>query len=261
MDAHDDKTARTWQQRRAAILDHLRENGRGSVGDMAGRLKTTPQTIRKDLSRLASEGEVMRFHGGATLIAGSEYLRYDLRKSIAPEQKERIGRACAAQVPNNAFLAINSGTTTAAAARHLRFHTGLRVVVDSLIVANETRGFPGLEVIVPGGVVRETDGSILGEAAVEFLSRLRPDIALVGAAAVGSDGTLFDFDLGESHMVRTMLQNAAHVILAIDRSKFGQVAPVATGTMAQIQTLVIDRPCPEPLRQLTRAHSVRLIEV
>lgn len=248
------------QSRQAAILRHLRESGRVQVESLAELFGTTPQTIRKDLNRLAEEGKILRFHGGASLLAGVEYTAFEIRKEIAAEQKEAIGREVARRIPNNAAIFLNSGTTTAAVARYLTQHAGLKVVTDSVHLANDLRTCAGLEVIVPGGSVRQSDGAILGEAAVDFIRQFRVDIAVVGASAIGEDGSLLDFDLREASLVRAIIDGARSVILAADSSKADRVAPVKSGHLSQIQQFVTDTGCPPRLRQLCRTHGVTLIE-
>lgn len=94
--------------------------------------------------------------------------------------------------------------------------------------------------MVPGGSVRRSDGAIIGEAAVEFLSQFRADIAVIGTAAVGADGTLFDYDLREAHVARAIIKNSRHVILAVDHTKFDCSAPVQIGHLSQVDKLVTD---------------------
>lgn len=229
------------------------------VEDLAEFFETTPQTIRKDLNMLADDGRVMRFHGGAALLAGTEYTGYEVRQQIAREQKERIGRATAALVPNNTAVIINSGTTTAEVARQLDRHTGLKLVTDNVAMANETRRFLGIEVMVPGGMVRGSDGAILGETAVEFIRQFRADIAIVGCAAIASDGALLDYDLREAAVARAILATSRNVILAADSSKFERMAPVCIGQLQQMRTLVTDKGCPAELRNLCRSLGVGLV--
>lgn len=245
--------------RRASILSHLRQVGRASVDDLAALCLTTPQTIRKDLNALADEGRVIRFHGGASLLVGTEYTGFDLRKEIAREEKERIGRAVAARIPGNVAVLVNAGTTTAAAARHLDRHAGVKLVTDSVVVANDTRGFAGVEVMVPGGIVRPSDGAILGEAAIDFIRQFRADIAVIGAAAVAADGALLDYDLREVAVARAMIESARNVILAVDSSKFDRMAPVCIGHLHQVNMLVTDRNCPVALAALCAAKDVDLV--
>lgn len=253
-------TASALKMRQSAILRHLRESGRMQVETLAAVLGATPQTIRKDLNTLAAEGKILRFHGGASLLAGVEYTAFEIRKEVAAEQKERIGREIARRIPNNCSIFLNSGTTIEAVARHLAHHAGVMVVTDSVHLADLLRTFSGLEVLVPGGSVRQSDGAILGEAAVDFIRQFRADFAIVGAAAIGADGSLLDFDLREASLVRAFIGCAARVVLAADSTKAGRTAPVRTGHLDQVHEFVTDEGCPADLRHLCGHLGVTLIE-
>ena len=253
------KASRNSQARQQAILKHLKFAGRASVDDFAALFSTTPQTIRKDLNQLADRNQIIRFHGGAALVAGTEYTSFDARMEVAREEKDRIGRRVVREIPNNSSVIINAGTTTAAVAQNLARHTGLKIVTDSVTLANVLRAFVGLEVMVPAGVVRSSDGAILGDTAVEFIRQFRADIAVIGAAAIAPDGALLDYDLREASVTRAIISSARNVILAADSSKFGRVAPVAFGQIGQIDTLVTDRDCPAPLRTLCKDAGVGLL--
>ena len=254
-------SARNTEARRAAIMTQLQQHGRVMVDDLAHMFSTTPQTIRKDLNVLSEDGSVMRVHGGAALTAGTEYTGFDVRQEFAKGDKEKIGAEVARHIPNNAAIIINAGTTTAAAARHLSGHAGLKIVSDSVLVANEIRGFSGVEVMVPGGVVRGTDGVILGESSVDFIRQFRADVAVIGAAAVAPDGALLDYDLREAAVARAIIGAARHVILAVDSSKFEGAAPVCIGHLSDVHSLVTDAGCSEIVQALCKTHDVDLFMV
>ncbi len=255
------KKSRNTRSRRAAILAFLQENGQASVDNLASLFETTPQTIRKDLTVLADDDRVIRFHGGASLLAGTEYVGYDVRKEIARAEKELIGQAAAKLIPNNAAVFINSGTTTAAVARNLTHHVGLKIVTDSVSVANAIKGFAGIEVFVPGGVVRSSDGAILGESATDFIRQFRADVAVIGTAAIASDGALLDFDLREASVARAIIENTRAVILTADSTKFERLAPVCFGHIKQMREIVTDQGCSLALRNLCKVNGVGLTEV
>jgi len=254
------KASKNAVARQSAILKHLQSHGRTTVEDLVDLLLTTPQTIRKDLTALEESNQISRFHGGASLIGGSEYTGFEARQEIARDEKIAIGRKVSSLIPNNSSLIINSGTTTLAAARFLEHHVGMKVVTDSVSLANEIRGFVGLEVMVPGGAVRKSDGAILGEAAIEFIRQFRVDTAIIGAAAISTDGSFLDFDLREVSIVRAIIENARTVILAADSMKFGRVAPVCVGNIDQIDVLVTDSSCPDDLENLCKTRGVRLFK-
>lgn len=253
------KITKKGQARQLAILKHLKQIGRTSVDDLAELLGATPQTIRKDLNTLADGNQIIRFHGGAALLAGTEYTSFDARAEIAREEKDAIGRKVAAQIPNNSCVIINAGTTTAAVAQHLGLHVGLKIVTDSVALANILRRNVAIEVMVPAGVVRSSDGTILGESAVDFIRQFRADVAVIGAAAVDNDGALLDYDLREASVSRAIISCARNVILAADSTKFGRAAPVCFGDMKEIDTLVTDANCPSELRSLCAESGVGLL--
>ena len=246
--------------RQIAILNRIRREGRVLVEQLSGAFGTTPQTIRRDLQVLAETGEVMRFHGGAALLPGVEYISFGARRSMSVDEKDAIGREVARRIPINTMIMINGGTTTAAVARALVAHSGMKIISDSLVIANDLRSLPGVEVLVPGGVVRSSDGTIMGETALEFIRRFRADIAVIGAAAVDADGAMLDFDLKEVEVARAMIGHAKHIILAVDRTKFLRSAPVLIDDLSRVHTLVTDI-CPEPsIRRLCETHDVELVE-
>ena len=246
--------------RQKAILNQIRQEGRVLVETLVEVFGTTPQTIRRDLQVLEDTGEVMRFHGGASLLPGVEYTSFEARRGLAAAEKEAIARALVARLPSNTMLFVNGGTTTAAVARALKSHTGLRLIVDNVNIANELRAFPGVEVMVPGGVVRRSDGAITGDSALHFIRGFRADIAVIGAAALGLDGALLDFDPAEAAVTRTMMEHAKHVILAVDSSKFARSAPVVIGSLRAVNTLVTDRCQDATIRALCEAAEVELVE-
>ncbi len=253
------QVSRNSKTRQSAIIRHLQGSGRVLVDELADLLDTTPQTIRKDLNTLADQNQITRFHGGAALVAGTEYTSFSVRQEIARDEKNSIAAAVAANIPNGTTVFVNSGTTTAAAAIRLSHHVGLRVVTDSVFLANEIRAFPGVEVMVPGGVVRKADGAILGQEAVDFIRQFRVDIALIGAAAISPEGALLDYDLREASVARAIIENSRNVILAADSTKFGRAAPVCIGTLSQIDTLVTDKACPDELRALCAREGLDLV--
>jgi DNA-binding Lrp family transcriptional regulator len=57
------------KQRQAAILEYLQRHGKTAVDALAAHFATTGTTIRKDLTLLEEEGEVIRTYGGVVLSA------------------------------------------------------------------------------------------------------------------------------------------------------------------------------------------------
>ena len=247
-------------ERHSKILELAREDGRVLVDDLARRFGVVPQTIRKDLNDLCDRGLLTRTHGGALFPSGVENVEYEARRKIAAKEKTAIGRAAAGLIPHNASLFINIGTTTEAVGQALLDHRGLMVITNNINVANSLRVYPSIEVVIAGGVVRGSDGGIVGEAAVDFIKQFKVDFAVIGTSAIDDDGALLDFDFREVKVTQAIVANAHHNILVADSTKFERTAPVRIGHLSQIDTFITDRCSSDVIRRICVESNVRLVE-
>ena len=246
--------------RQNRILELARQAGRVMVEDLSSQFEVTPQTIRKDLNELCDKRLLTRIHGGAILSSGVENVGYDARRMIASDEKEAIAHAAAARIPDSASLFINIGTTTEAVARALLQHKGLMVITNNLNVASLMRVYPQIEVVLAGGVVRHTDGGIIGEATVDLIKQFKVDFAVIGASAIDEDGALLDYDYREVRVAQSIVSNARHVILVCDSTKFERSAPVRIAHISQVNTFITDH-CPSAtVRRVCAESAVELIE-
>ena len=246
--------------RQMEILELAKTSGRVIVEDLATRFSVTPQTIRKDLNEMC-EGQVLnRIHGGAVFPSGTENMQYEARRQIAAPEKQAIGAAAAGLIPNNTSLFINIGTTTEAVGEALANHHEMMVITNNINVANRLRPVPSIEVVITGGVVRGSDGGIVGEAAVDFIRQFKVDYAVIGVSAIDTDGSLLDFDFREVKVAQAIIANARHVILVADSTKFERTAPVRIGRISQVNTFITDH-CPvSSIRRVCAENNVALVE-
>ncbi|WP_196259433.1 DeoR/GlpR family DNA-binding transcription regulator [Pelagibacterium limicola] len=247
--------------RHEEIVQLARQEGRVHVEALAERFAVSVQTIRKDLNDLCAKGVLTRIHGGAVYPSGIENVEYEARRQIAAAEKAAIGREVAGLIPDNASLFINIGTTTEAVGQALTGHKGLMVITNNINVANKMRVYRDCEVVIAGGIVRGSDGGIVGEAAVDFFRQFKADYAVIGASAIDPDGALLDYDFREVKVAQAIIANARHVVLAADATKFERTAPVRIAHISQVDTFVTDR-CTNPdLRARCAEAGVRLIEI
>ncbi len=233
--------------RQSEILDLAQAEGRVLVDDLAQRFGVTLQTIRRDLGDLADAGRLARVHGGAVLRAGVANIGYADRRKLNAGAKAAIARACAAAIPDNSSLFLNIGTTTEAVARALLNHRNLTVVTNNMNVANILADSEGCDVIVAGGVLRRSDGGLVGDLTSEAISAFKVDFAVIGTSALDVDGDLLDFDPQEVRVSRAIIGRARQTYLVADHSKLLRAAPVRIASLSELTALFTDRPLPEAL--------------
>ncbi len=244
--------------RQQQIMNVAREARRVTVDELVVSFDVTPQTIRKDLNELCEAKLLARVHGGAVLASGVANVAYEQRRAMALEEKQRIGRLCAAQIPNNSSLFINIGTTTEAVAQALLEHHNLMVITNNLNVANILIQNPSFEIIIAGGVLRHADGGVIGEATADFVKQFKLDYAVIGASALDEEGALLDFDYREVRVTQAILNNARERFLVSDKSKLERSAPVRVGHVSQLTGLFMDA-LPHPrLVTVCAQHSVQI---
>lgn len=245
--------------RQMQILELVRASGRARVEELSARLEVTPQTIRRDLGELAEQGVLDRVHGGAILRSGASNIAYEERRRMNEEAKAAIGRACAAEIPDNSSLILNIGTTTEAVARALLRHRNLTVVTNNMNVANILAANDSCEVLVAGGLLRRSDGGLVGDLTSEFMANFKTDYAIIGCSALDADGDILDFDLAEVRVSRAILRQARERWLVTDAAKLAQKAPIRVVSLKALDAIFTDRPLPEGLQAVCAEGGTRVV--
>ncbi len=242
--------------RQSDILSLARRSGRVDVEALAEQFDVSPQTIRKDLNELCEMQLLDRIHGGAVFRSGVTNYAYDARRRVAMENKHRIGELVASLVPDNSSLLLNIGTTTEQVALSLRGHKGLLIITNNINIVSILQDCPGTEVIIAGGLVRKSDGGIVGDATVQFVGQFKADFAVIGASAIDEDGSILDYDHREVQVAQAIIANSRHPILVCDAMKFERTAPMRIGHISQIKSFVTDRDPPSTFTEVCRDFGV-----
>ena len=243
--------------RHLEILEMAKHNGFLATEELSRLLKVTVQTVRRDINELCEKGLLRRYHGGAGLASSTENVDYSTRQVLNHEAKIRIAQMAADFIPDNASLFINIGTTTEEVAKALRGHKKLRVITNNLNVAALLCGNPEFEVIVAGGVVRG-DRGVIGESTIDFVRQFKVDYGVIGISGIDEDGTLLDFDYREVRVAQAIIENARHVLLVADHTKFGCNPMVRLGHLSEIDALFTDRQPPESIQDVLDKAGVAL---
>ena len=97
--------------RRRRLLEHLRRVGREDVNDLAARLHTSAETVRRDLKVLKRHGLVIRTHGGAFPAEGARYeASLELRSRHRVAEKRRIAGAAVKSIGDAETIYVDEGS-------------------------------------------------------------------------------------------------------------------------------------------------------
>ncbi|MEP0521491.1 MAG: DeoR/GlpR family DNA-binding transcription regulator [Hyphomicrobiales bacterium] len=244
--------------RQSDIVDRARQDGRVDVEGLAKIFNVSPQTIRKDLNDLCSMKLLQRIHGGAIYPSTVSNIAYLSRRSMAADAKQAIAQTAAGLISDDASLILNIGTTTEQVASELKRHSGLLVITNNLNVANTLGDVKDIDVVVAGGMVRKSDGGIVGSLASDMFRQFKVDYAVIGISAIDADGALLDFDYREVQVTKAIFEQARLKILVADNMKFNRRAPALVANIADLDVFVTDIAPPQRIIDLCKANDVEL---
>ncbi|MCI5096100.1 MAG: DeoR/GlpR family DNA-binding transcription regulator [Rhodobacteraceae bacterium] len=247
------------QSRQHEILSLLNQQDRVEVETLSALFSVSSQTIRTDLRELSDRGLLSRVHGGAVRVGNAETRAYADRRKHNAEGKSAMAQAAADLIPDNCSITLNIGTSTEHVARALSAHRDLTVISNNINIINIMMGGRSKDLILMGGAVRQSDGAIVGEEAVDFISRYKTDFAIIGASALDPDGAIMDHDLREVSVARAILRNARTRILVADGSKFLRSAPVRICALDDLDIVITDRPVPEEFAEAAQRCGTRVL--
>jgi DeoR/GlpR family transcriptional regulator of sugar metabolism len=170
------------------------------------------------------------------------------------EFKDQIGRAAAEMIGDGETVFLGSGSTVLAVAKYLRGRRSLTVISNSLPVLNLLADAPDITVIALGGLLRQSELSLIGHIAEHSLVELRADKVVMGIRAVHLEHGLTNDYLPETMTDRAVVKLSNKVILVADHTKVGRTAPAFVAPLSAVDTLVTDSGVtPEVVQGLTDA--------
>jgi DeoR family transcriptional regulator of aga operon len=252
------------EERRQKIQEIIEEKGKITVEDIAAKFSVSAVTARSDLDVLAKRGDVVRSHGGAVrqLNAIVDYpLRF--KESIHHAEKVRIGQAAARLIRPHHNIVLDSGTTTAQIARHIkatRIHP-LTVITNALNVAYELAETEGVTLIVVGGILRPASSSMVGPQAERMLQDLHADHLFLGVDGLHPDVGYCTPDILEAQLNALMIRVSNEVTVVADASKFGRRSLSVIGNIECARRIITDGRVSPQTAESIRAKGVDVVIV
>ena len=227
------------EERQFLIEQHLQKVEFASLEELSEKVDVSISTVRRDLTLLEAKGTIRRTHGGARLVTPkSDEFTFTARDTHQLNEKEAIGKAAAALIQPNQGVIIDSGTTAYHAAKHLGGKAS-HIITNSLPVANHFGSDNSVEVLVTGGVIYPRLGVLVGPLAVESLSKMHADVAIMSGGGITLDGVT------NSHALlidiqRAVLQSAQRIFFCLDHTKFNRRSVSHLCELNAIDTIVTD---------------------
>lgn len=238
------------KQREAKILADLEELGVVTVNELAERLAVTGETIRRDLTKLAERGRLVRTHGGAVAASDQTLVEspFAVRKTDRGEQKRALGQAAALSVAPGQIIAVDASTTCLELARQLavpQHGPNITVVSNGLDVVRWLAGRAGVEVICTGGEFDADGACFVGPVAESTLRQFSFDRAFVSCRGYDLERGASEASPAHASLKRQMLEQSKSAWLLVDASKVGSRSACYVGETESFDVIACEAQAPD----------------
>lgn len=233
--------------RRKKILERIHETGEVLIADLSREFDVSEVTIRNDLEHLERKNQLIRARGGA--IHSDNHVGIDQRltekNKLHAAEKAAIGKKAASLIGDGETIIIDSGSTTAEIVKHLGGLRQLNVITNALNIANMLTAYANINVIIPGGYLRQNSMSLVGPLAEKNLRSFYVDKLFLSTDGFDTMQGIYTPNIDEAHLNSIMISIAKEVILVTDSSKFKRKSLAFICTTDKLKTVVTDHMIPE----------------
>lgn len=229
------------EERRQAMADLARREGRLDVASLAKRFGVTAETVRRDLTDLEHRGVLRRVHGGAIPVE-----RFRAEPAVSEkatrmaDEKQRIAKRALDLVPTGGTILLDAGTTTLALARELPLELNATVVTNDLSIALELASRANVNVLLLGGRLRKNVLASVDDWALRTLQNLSVDVTFIATNGVSVSRGLSTPDVAEAAVKRAMVAAGRQVVLLADHTKVSDEHLVRFADPTDVDVFVTD---------------------
>ena len=205
--------------REQATLTALKLTGQVAVNELSAQFGVSTVTVRKDLEVLERRNLLRRVRGGAVSVGASDEGAFEMRLRHAQDSKRAIAKAAAKLVADGDVIAIDSSTSTFYLAQEILDRRNLIVITNGLRHAMLFMEQSSAMVLMPGGVLRRSAGSLVGPIGDVLKGRGRIGKGFFGLVGISTTLGLLDVSAEEAHTKLFMAQACDQVYGLFDSSK------------------------------------------
>ncbi len=247
-----------FQDRQLKIIEYLNTHNLATVDELVAYTNASAATIRRDLIKLDSIGEVYRLHGSVSLRKNAVRQPTTSEKLTQHhEAKMRIAAAASKLIRENDSLVLDAGTTTIELARNL-LDRQVKIITTDLNIGLLLCGHDNLSVSLTGGNLDSSSQSCTGDLARQMLERIHPKFSFVSCNAWDLEQGITAPTAEKAHLKSDIMQAAAQVVLLADSSKYGKVQLFEVSSLQQVDEIITDKDLPREIARKIQEAGISL---
>lgn len=227
-------------ERRNLILEKLHTDKRVIVSDLSGRFGVSDETIRRDLIRLEQKGLIVKSYGGAVLNESNSESSFYSRQKKNVAGKKVIADIIKDLVYDGDHIVVDASTTALSIVNALSEKDDLTLITNSIEVMFESMKHANWDVVSTGGKLYEKYLAFAGPGAMMSFKTMNADKMIFSCKGFDMNRGITDGSAIFALLKNTMLKSVKETILAVDHTKFDQIAFYNICDVADVDVIVTD---------------------
>jgi DeoR/GlpR family transcriptional regulator of sugar metabolism len=229
------------QERFQIILDQLGQDQKVLLSDLSSILHVSEDTVRRDIRELSDQGLLKAVRGGAVPHAPGPH-RFRDRMQYSNEGKQIIAEKALQFVEDGHVIIFDGGTSAVLIARSLPKTIRLSVITNSFPIASILEEYEHIEVFFAGGKLLKDSYVTVGNDAIQFFGKFRPDICFLGICSIHPELGVTGPNFEESDVKRVMIKSSQKVIALSTLEKLGTAESFHVCPTEDLSVIITDRP-------------------
>jgi len=230
-------------QRRNKIVNIVNKTGSARISDISEKLCVTRETIRKDIYDLDKQGMVQAIRGGAVALDGLNETQFGQRKGLNVSEKKEIANKALRFVNNGDSIFLDSGTTSFEMAEAIKKSNlkNLTVITNSTFVISSLEFVRGIQLILLGGTLRSSEGSVSGPITIDNAKKIYADVGFFGSGGINTHSGITNPYIEETETSKKMLEHCNIGIVLADHTKFGKNSLYEMFNLNDVDVIITDK--------------------
>jgi DeoR/GlpR family transcriptional regulator of sugar metabolism len=241
------------------VLELINTKKSLSTAEIRRALGYSESTVRRILNRLDKSGRIKRYHGGGNSIELQKSpenikIRFDQNS----QEKDRIAKAAVFQFKEGSTVVLLGGTTVYNMCKYMR---GMRITVitNSIIVFDELRNEPKIQIILLGGKYNMEEMETRGVLTNNNLKILRANCLFMGVNKFHPHIGFMTTDIESVELYQLCLEASDRRYILADSDKLGESASAVVAGCDMVDCLITDKKLPAETRNEFNAKGVEVI--
>ena len=250
------------EERQEAILNLLARDGKVRVKDLSEMFKVTEDCIRKDLGALEKQGKLKRTYGGAVVRRENLHmLEVSKHRNTDVEAKRRIAQAAVKLIHEKDMVFLDISTSNLAIAELLvktdREMTVVTNMIDILVVLARN---PKIRLVFAGGKINKSRDGFWGGMTLDFISKLKPDVAFVGAVGVDvKENSVSTYDIEDGINKAAIVRVAKRAYVVAEARKLSNDGNYNYTSLDTLSGLITDSKPSDEICEAAEDYGVEII--